>query len=219
MRLSHHIFAILLAVIASLAVVSAGVLPANERPEIESTIAPRGWVKIGQKCHHSYQCDSTKHFCNHGKCDHKAHVNSGCYKDIGCQSGKCSGGRCISKASRPSGTQCSKDSQCASSLCHRNKCREKKPLGGSCHHDIACLSGKCSNGACTKPGKGLRNDGSFCLTSAVCRSGNCNHFFCARKKADGEACYKDVSTFSAYNSMVKTDFLSIHSDWVPIRTL
>lgn len=84
-------------------------------------------------CTASTQCgDQSKYFCNHNYCAEKAATGGACYKDVGCYSSFCDGGKCAVKAE---GVACSASSQCATGNCMYSKCAAKQADGAACYKE------------------------------------------------------------------------------------
>ncbi len=70
-----------------------------------------------------------------------------CSRNGQCESGSCSGGKCVEKSGE--GEECEKDSECASGTCSDGKCTAPKKLSGdACDTDDDCASGTCKDGKC-----------------------------------------------------------------------
>ncbi|MBV9948861.1 MAG: hypothetical protein JOZ69_18580 [Myxococcales bacterium] len=84
---------------------------------------------------------------------HQQKKSSGddCTRNSQCESGECSGGKCIEKNGEAE--ECEKDSECASGTCADGKCTAPKKLGGeSCESEDDCASGVCRDGKCGEGG-------------------------------------------------------------------
>jgi hypothetical protein len=76
----------------------------------------------------------------------KKPAGADCEKDIECDSGSCSDGKCAEK--KDAGESCQSEDECKSGSCSDGKCVAKKEEGEDCESSDECDSNRCKNGKC-----------------------------------------------------------------------
>jgi hypothetical protein len=79
----------------------------------------------------------------------KKQAGAECAKDIECDSGACSTGKCAEK--KEAGESCESETECRSGSCADGKCVAKKGEGEDCESSDECESNRCKNSKCTLP--------------------------------------------------------------------
>jgi hypothetical protein len=79
----------------------------------------------------------------------KRQAGADCAKDIECDSGSCSTGKCAEK--KEAGESCESETECRSGSCTDGKCVAKKGEGEDCESSDECESDRCKNSKCTLP--------------------------------------------------------------------